>query len=307
MSSTKQTKITGYVRVYRKRPGPPKKKSQSGAAAARGSNSSGASASASAGNGRKISPAKPHGERGKVKTDWSKGDALARLTSAVEDWDALVASGKPHMKRPAFAKSRGIAADTFGRYACGEKGDPKRRKLGAASGRQALLNDDEQQLLVDSIRRRDRGNEGVSTDGAIDMVRTIKPDLTHKQAESQVHGSLRRKHSAVLTKTMVVPQPTTTKRSATTPDQQYRWHVLIDTHALDFMRTENTGVCRMTGRCRRRSPRRARPLRPAGQFSLPWRPPRVRTATAGSTRPSSPRTRTRTRARTRQLPAGTPT
>ena len=222
--------------MYRKRHGRPKKKGQGGAAPAQGGASSGAGPSTLNTRQCKKSPAKPHGKRGDTKT--SQGDGLARLTSAVEDWDALVASGKSDVKKMKFAEQRGIEPGTFGRYACGKKGDPKRRKLGAASGRKALLTDNEQQLLVDSIRRRDRGNEGMSmsTDEVIDMVRTIKPGLTHKQAESQVHGLLRRKHSAVLTKKMVVPQATTTKRSAITPEQQYRWHEIIDRHALEFMR-----------------------------------------------------------------------
>ena len=82
MPTTHQTTITDHMRVYRKRPGPPKKNSQSGAAAAQGLNSSSASASASAGESRIISPAKPRGKRGKVKTNLSQGDGLARLTSA---------------------------------------------------------------------------------------------------------------------------------------------------------------------------------------------------------------------------------
>ena len=82
MPTTHQTTIPDHVRVYRKRPGPPKKKSQSGAAAAQGLDSSSASGSASAGESRKKSPAKPHGKRGNVKTNLSQGDGLARLTSA---------------------------------------------------------------------------------------------------------------------------------------------------------------------------------------------------------------------------------
>ena len=82
MPTTHQTTIPYHVRVLRKRPGRPKKNSQSGAAAAQGLNSSSASASASAGESRIISPAKPRGKRGNVKTNLSQGDGLARLTSA---------------------------------------------------------------------------------------------------------------------------------------------------------------------------------------------------------------------------------
>ena len=84
----------------------------------------------------------------------------------------------------------------------------------------------------------------MTTDDAIDAVRTIKPGLNHKQAENQVHNALKRKHSAVLTKKMVVPQSTTTKRSAIVPEQQYRWHELIEKQALDFMRPRTPASAR---------------------------------------------------------------
>jgi len=45
MPSTNQSKMTQFVRVYRKRPGRPKGAASSGAAVAQGSNSSAASAS----------------------------------------------------------------------------------------------------------------------------------------------------------------------------------------------------------------------------------------------------------------------
>ena len=258
MLPTKQTKITDHVRVHRKRLGRPKKKSQSGAAAARGSNSSSASANAASAGQRKKSPTKPHGEQRKTTTNYADPEALARMTSAVQGWDALVESGLPHLKKTDFAKQRGIKPSTFRKYVCGQRGDPKRRKLGAASGKKTLLADDEMQLLVDTIRRRDRGNEGMSTSDAIDAVRTLKPELSHKQAENQVHNALKRKHSDVLTKRMVVPQATTTKRSQINAAQQYRWHMLIEVAALGFMRAENTGVCRVARRAGRAGDRQGR-------------------------------------------------
>ena len=85
MPPTNQTKITDHVRVYRTRPGRPKKKPQGGAAPAQGALEPLASASASNAEQRKKSPAKPHGKRGKTKTNYADPEDLARLTSAVED------------------------------------------------------------------------------------------------------------------------------------------------------------------------------------------------------------------------------
>ena len=241
MPTTNQSTIPQFVRVYRKQTGRPKGAASSAAAVAQGSNSSAASASDAGGGGRKKSGAKPYGQRGKVKTGYSSGDNLELMTRAVSAWYELVAKGGKHVSMTAFAKLRGIEPGTFRKYACGDK--TKRRKLGASSGRKALVSDADQQLIVDSIRRRDRSNEGVSTQGAIDMVRTLKPEFTHKMAENQSFNTLKRKNGDVLTARMVVPQNTTTQRCAITVAQQYRWHKLIDGLLAD-LRTRNTGVCR---------------------------------------------------------------
>ena len=77
------------------------------------------------------------------------------------------------------------------------------------------------------------------------MIQDLKPELSRNQAE-QALRTVRETHAGELTG-IVKAQATTTKRSAVTVTQQYRWHALYDA-ALEKLRAHNTGRCGLTGK-----------------------------------------------------------
>ena len=80
---------------------------------------------------------------------------------------------------------------------------------------------------------------------AVGMIQDLKPELSRNQAE-QALRTVRDTHAGELTG-IAKAQATTTKRSAVTVTQQYRWHALYDA-ALEKLRAHNTGRCGLTGK-----------------------------------------------------------
>ena len=103
----------------------------------------------------------------------------------------------------------------------------KRREFGVRCGRSKLLNDTQETFLVDNVRRKDRGNDGMTKSEIVDMVQDLKPGLNRKSAADAYDRTVKTKHHQVLTG-IVSAQATTTKRSAVTVGQQYRWHTLVE-------------------------------------------------------------------------------
>lgn len=177
------------------------------------------------------------------------GKPLKTMTVAVNEWDAM--SGRYYnddgmaCSMTQFANVCGIPPETFRKYACTDKG--KRRTLGASLGRPALVSSEQSQFVADVIRRADRANDGKTVGETIQIVQDLVPKLSRKQASNSLKRTIRRHHKDVLTKTAVVAQGTTTRRTAITLGQQFRWHKTYD-QGLEFLRTKNTGVCRVTGK-----------------------------------------------------------
>eukprot|EP00966_Prymnesium_polylepis_P155365 3588403-Prymnesium_polylepis.1 len=103
-----------------------------------------------------------------------------------------------------------------------------------------MLLPDTANFVVDVMRRRDRGNEGMSRRDGIQMVQDLQPELNSKQAAHQFDRQVRGKHKEELTG-IVKAEATTTKRSAVTVDQQFRWHSCVD-EAFKELRERNTGT-----------------------------------------------------------------
>ena len=97
------------------------------------------------------------------RTNWSHGEALERLTKAVEDWDAKSFSHLPEVPKMTltrYADLVGIPYPTLAHYCCEDRG--KRKQLGKSVGKPSLFSDEEKQFAVDVIRRHDRGNDGLN-------------------------------------------------------------------------------------------------------------------------------------------------
>ena len=83
-----------------------------------------------------------------------------------------------------------------------------------------------------------------------DMIQELQPGMNRKQANQSFHRTIRPKFvgtGGIKPKEQVKAQATTTKRSAITVKQQFRWHMVVDV-VLNMLRRENTGICQRTGK-----------------------------------------------------------
>ena len=76
--------------------------------------------------------------------------------------------------------------------------------------------------------------------GVIDRLLDLQPGVTRQQAENHLHHTLKKNHSDVIKRHLVVGQATTTNRNSITVVQQFRWHSCIDT-ALMFLCEKKCG------------------------------------------------------------------
>jgi hypothetical protein len=190
-------------------------------------------------------PQKPKRVKSAAKrVNWSKGEHLVKLTAAVKEWDAKSERCSKATTATHFAGLVGIPIGTLKNYIQADKA--KRQKLGSGVGNKSLVTTEESGFLVDVIHRHDRGNKGMSNSDALDALTDLKPDLTRAQARNCFANTIRPAHKEVMTG-IVRAQKTTTKRTAITVTQQWRWHSLIDS-AFNELRRRNTGVCRVTGK-----------------------------------------------------------
>ena len=180
-----------------------------------------------------------------TRTGWGTGENLKRMRAAVEGWD-----NNSEQKREAEGDMKRYAAlveipyKTFQKYACTDKS--KRRKLGGSVGRPSLVDKETAQTVVDTVRRRDRGNDGMSQKQVVDTLQELIPGLTRSQADNTFRRTIRPAHKKELTG-IVKAQATTTKRTAITVRQQHRWHLLVN-DAVARLNERNTGRCNVTGK-----------------------------------------------------------
>ena len=76
---------------------------------------------------------------------------------------------------------------------------------------------------VDVLIRKDRTNEGASVGEAVNILEQIYPEYSRKQLDQAFRRTVRPQYSERMTDPFAV-QATTTKRTAITPAQQWRWH-----------------------------------------------------------------------------------
>ena len=181
------------------------------------------------------------------RTNWGKGDNLVKLTKAKDDWlnkTGSLLSEAPDMSMWLYAKRVGIPLTTLHGYACPD--DTKRQLLGSSAGKPALIDAGTQQFAVDVLRRRDRGNDGMNARESVDMIHDLMPELSRLQARQTFSRTICPGHSTELSR-IVKAQASTTKRSAITIPQQYRWHMV---HALSHLATPShipTAACACAG------------------------------------------------------------
>ena len=142
----------------------------------------------------------------RTRCNWSKGGALERLTKAKEDWlnktgDLLTA--QPDMSMWEFSKRVGIPSSTMHTYA--HANESQQWRLGSSAGKPPLVKEETAQFAVDVLRRRDRGNDGMTNSEAIDMVHDLMPSLSRQQASQGFHRTIRPGHSSELSNVVKAP------------------------------------------------------------------------------------------------------
>jgi hypothetical protein len=143
------------------------------------------------------------------------------MAEAVAAWEEeLVKPEKGRTSARLLAEKRGIPWATFQEHIT--TNDKKRIRLGDGVGRKPLISSTSQAVIVDVLVRKDRANEGVSVTGAVDILEQMHPELSRPQLELSFRRTVRPAYSERLTKP-VAAQPTTTKRTAITVPQQWRW------------------------------------------------------------------------------------
>jgi hypothetical protein len=183
------------------------------------------------------------------RTNYSKGSLLKRLTQAVHDWDKVTGnrldSNGEAVGIDMFASIVGIPRKTLEKYVHEDRN--KRRKLGFFVGRAPALNEKDSNFAADVLCRADRGNEGYTRKEAVDMIQDLKPRMNRKQASRSLTMHVIHSHPDVLKQKVVKAQSTTTKQTAITVPQQWRWHTHMDS-VFDELRHHNTGNCRCCGK-----------------------------------------------------------
>ena len=102
---------------------------------------------------------------------------------------------------------------------------------------------------METTLRADRGNDGLRPKecirNLIDLSEANEKPLSKSQAMNYVYKTLRKDKR--VTNKLVTTQGTTSKRSSTDVNAQWRW---MENYrkALDYLRKHNTGVCRKTGK-----------------------------------------------------------
>ena len=189
----------------------------------------------------------PERRQGTTHTDWSKPENLERLTVAVDDW--LNRTGEwlsltPGMSLHMYCRCVGVSKSTLHGYV--HPDTSKRTPLGSHKGAPSLVKPELQEFVVDVVRRRDRGNEGLTNRDTAEMIQDLVPEFTTEQVMSSLRKTIRPKFKSVLTN-IVKAQASTTKRSQITVAQQFIWHSVhlnVTRACACVFKCVSTGCCR---------------------------------------------------------------
>ena len=151
------------------------------------------------------------------RTNWSTPPNLERMVKAVRDWKQQDGEWVAEISRRGYAKKvNSPYGPLFDRI------DGK-VSMESHAGRPSILSADDEQFVVDTIRRRDRGCEGMTPPEIADLIDDLRPDIRPLQA-SQVAKNLRKRHQKEELTGTTKAQATTTARANINIGQQYRFH-----------------------------------------------------------------------------------
>jgi hypothetical protein len=126
------------------------------------------------------------------RTNWSKGENLLKIASAVKDWEdetgeALDSNGEK-LRLAVYSNVVGIPYSTFKKFVAAKQ--ETRREVGKSVGKAPLLAKQDQLFLAELLVRKDRANDGAQPKEAIDMVQDLDTSLTRLQATRHLQRTL---------------------------------------------------------------------------------------------------------------------
>jgi hypothetical protein len=186
----------------------------------------------------------------KMRINWGKGKHRDLLVRAIQDWRKRMAENINNIKGCRecykFTNSYGIPPQTFYKYI--KPINP--RILGDGShGKKKWFTNDDVKFVGCVLACADQENDGLLSNEAVDMIQELQPDLTRVGAQRHIKLYILPVNSqlSVLKKCKQKVQATTSNRTNRNTAQQYCWHCAVD-EAYDFMRTKNTGLCKLSGK-----------------------------------------------------------
>ena len=106
-------------------------------------------------------------DKKKTRQSWSSGAGLEKLSQAAEDWAIELTKAIENRKSMRwFAEYNSIPFSTFQEHVCSDA--EKRIKLGSKVGKKSLIKASTANVVVDTLIRKDRANQGEDVSG-LDM------------------------------------------------------------------------------------------------------------------------------------------
>lgn len=162
-------------------------------------------------------------------------------------WDNIKNKpGVPSMTK--YAMGAGYPISTFIAYV--HKDISKRQKFGVKVGRKYVIIESSTEFLIQHKHtiRSDRANDDRTPTQLIKNCLMLQPNLKPEQVKNFANRTFRKKLAERIKSRPVKSQKTTVKRSQMiTVKQQFRWFSNVE-KAYKFLRENNTGVCRRTGK-----------------------------------------------------------
>jgi hypothetical protein len=126
------------------------------------------------------------------RTNWSKGESLLKMTSAVKSWEdesskALDSNGEKLL----CAVCSGVVGtphNNFKKFVTAKQ--ETRCEDGKSVGKAPLLAKEDQLFLAEIFVRKDRANDGAQLKEAIDMVQDLDASLTRLQTTHHLQRTL---------------------------------------------------------------------------------------------------------------------
>jgi hypothetical protein len=184
--------------------------------------------------------------------NWGKGEHRDIMAKAINDWvnkegDIYDNNGEEIKEWKVFANKVGIPPNSF--FPSINAKNP--RSLGdGRHSKKTLMNDDDIKFAGCVLACADRGNDGLSSKEAKDMIQDLLvPEVSWQQARRQLKKYVLPQNAAigVLKKGEQQVQATTSNRTNINVAQQYHWHRAVD-EVFQYLRVNNTGLCQLSGK-----------------------------------------------------------